>query len=59
MKHNPIGINRSLYSLKIVSLREIQEIVNLREIQQIMWSFSRITICRTQHLDCILGTNLR
>ena len=25
---------------------------------EILWSFSRIAICRTQHLGCIIGTNL-
>ena len=39
MKHNSMGINRGLYSL--------EKIVSLREIQEILWSFSRIPICRT------------
>ena len=43
MKHNPMGINRGLCLL---------------EIQEILWFFSKIAICRTQYLDCILGTNL-
>ena len=50
MKHNPMGINRYLCLLETVSLREIQEI---------LWPFFRIVICRTQHLNCILETNLR
>ena len=36
MKHSPMGINRSLYSLKIVNLRETQEIVSLKETQKIL-----------------------
>ena len=51
MKHNPMGINKGLCSL--------EKIVSLREIQEILWQFSRIAICRTQHLGCILETNLR
>ena len=43
MKYNPMGINRGLCSL---------------ETQEILWSFSRIVICKTQHLCCILETNL-
>ena len=39
MKHNSMGINRGLYSL--------EKLVSLREIQEILWSFSRIPICRT------------
>ena len=42
MKHNPMGINRGLYSLeklhKIKSWRETQET------QEILWSFSKIVI---------------
>ena len=44
MKYNPMGIYRGLCSL---------------ETQEILWSFSKIAICRTQHLISILGTNLR
>ena len=43
LKYNPMGINRGLCSL---------------ETQEILWSFSRIVICKTQHLCCILETNL-
>ena len=43
MKYNPMVINRGLCSL---------------ETQEILWSFSRIVICKTQHLCCILETNL-
>ena len=50
MKHSPMGINRSLYSLKIVNLRETQEIVSLKETQKILWLFSRIAIYKTNVL---------
>ena len=53
VKYIAIGINRGLCSLK-----KKHKIVGYKEIQEILWSFSRITICRTQQLGCILETSL-
>jgi len=41
MKHNHMGINRGLYSLEKIKKK------SLRETQEILWSFSKIDICRT------------
>ena len=55
MKHNPMVLNKGLCSLE----KLLHKIKSWKETQEIMWSFSRIAIYRTQHLGCILGTNLR
>ena len=56
MEYNPIGINRGLCSLEIPIL-SLQKLVR-KETQEILWVLSRIVICRTQQLGCILWTNL-
>ena len=55
MKHNPMGINRNLYFLEKLTPQK----GSLRETQEILWTFSKIAICRTQHLGCILEINLQ
>ena len=52
----PNRINRDLCSLEKLTLQTKE---SLRETQEILWSFFRIVFCKTQHLDCILETNLR
>ena len=56
MEYNPIGINRGLCSLEI-PIFSLQKLVR-EETQEILWVLSRIVICRTQQLSCILWTNL-
>ena len=56
-KYNLMGLNRGLCFLEIISFPS-QKLVR-KKIQEIMWSFSRITICKTQQLGCILMTCLQ
>ena len=56
MEYNPISINRGLCSLEIPIL-SLQKLVQ-KETQEILWVLSRIVICRTQQLGCIMWTNL-
>ena len=56
MEYNPMGINRGICSLEIPIL-SLQKLVR-KETQEILWVLSRIVICRTQQLSCILWTNL-
>ena len=48
-----MSINRGLCKQKWEWFQEVSN----REIQEILWLFSRIAICRTQHFGCILRTN--
>ena len=57
MEYNPMGINRGLCSLEIPIL-SLQKLV-WKETQEILWVLSKIVICKTQQLGCMLKTNLQ